>query len=115
MRDERAAFAAMHGPDLLYFGCNPWPWGKPHEAAGIHRTSRQRGSGVAARGASPAVGQAADHWVHGPDHAFSCWRMDRRFCAATARTGLDRRSQPCDRVSLGEGRNERFVEIAAEF
>src|SRR5262245_46446557 len=27
--------------DLLYFLRDPWPWGKPHEAAGIHRTSRQ--------------------------------------------------------------------------
>jgi hypothetical protein len=39
------AFATMHGlnplQDLLYFVRDPWPWGKPHEAAGIHRTSRQ--------------------------------------------------------------------------
>src|SRR5262249_30551263 len=25
---------------LLYFVRAPWPWGKPHEAAGLHRTSR---------------------------------------------------------------------------
>jgi putative ABC transport system substrate-binding protein len=24
---RRAAFAAMHGPDLLYLICDPWPWG----------------------------------------------------------------------------------------
>src|SRR5262249_9442821 len=30
---------------------DPWPWGKPHEAAGLHRTSRQRCSRMAARGA----------------------------------------------------------------
>src|SRR5262245_48401745 len=41
--------------------------------------------------------------------------MDHRVCAATARTRLDRRSQRRDRVSLGEGRNERFAQIAAEF
>ena len=39
---ERVAFAAMHGPDLLYLTRDPWPWGKPHEAAGVHRTFRQR-------------------------------------------------------------------------
>src|SRR5262245_49417236 len=38
--------------DLLYFVRDPWPWGQPHEAAGIHRTSRQRRSGLAACGAS---------------------------------------------------------------
>src|SRR5262245_16154457 len=27
---------------LLYFVRDPWPWGKPHEAAGIHRTCRQQ-------------------------------------------------------------------------
>jgi hypothetical protein len=27
---ERLAFAAMHGPELLYFAPDPWPWGKPH-------------------------------------------------------------------------------------
>src|SRR4029453_7732158 len=25
---ERSTFAAMHGPDLLYFVRNAWPWGK---------------------------------------------------------------------------------------
>jgi hypothetical protein len=25
---EWAAFAAMHGPDLLYFFRDGWPWGK---------------------------------------------------------------------------------------
>jgi len=29
--------------DLLYFVRDPWPWGKPHEAAGIHRTSARPG------------------------------------------------------------------------
>src|SRR5215813_10746580 len=43
--------------DLLYFLRDPWPWGKPHEAAGIHRTSRQRCSRVSACCARPARGQ----------------------------------------------------------
>ena len=49
MRDERAAFAAMYGPDLLYLTRDPWPWGQPHEAAGIHRHCWWRGGGLAAR------------------------------------------------------------------
>src|SRR5262245_35411813 len=49
--------------DLLYFVRDPWPWGKPHEAAGIHRTSRQRCGGVAARGARAAGSQGADDRV----------------------------------------------------
>ena len=40
--------------------------------------------------------------------------MGRRFCAAIARTWLDRRAQHRDRV-WAEGRSERFAEIAAEF
>src|SRR5262249_58219592 len=28
-RHERAAFAAMHGPDLLYLMPDPWPWVSP--------------------------------------------------------------------------------------
>jgi hypothetical protein len=35
-RHGRVAFAAMHGPDLLHLARDPWPWGKPHEAARLH-------------------------------------------------------------------------------
>jgi putative tryptophan/tyrosine transport system substrate-binding protein len=38
-----AAFAAMHGPDLLYLVRDPWPWGKPHEAARVHHAARAAG------------------------------------------------------------------------
>src|SRR5262249_26217398 len=34
---------------LLYFVRDPWPWGKPHEAAGLHHASRRRGGRMAAR------------------------------------------------------------------
>src|SRR5262249_6297417 len=37
------AFAAMHGPDLLYLARDPWPWGSPHEAARVHHPARRRG------------------------------------------------------------------------
>ena len=40
--------------------------------------------------------------------------MDCGFCAASARARLDRGPHGGDRVSLGEGRSERFPEIAAE-
>src|SRR5262245_45709774 len=46
----RPLFIAMRATDplqhLLYFVRAPWPWGKPHEAAGLHRTSWQLGSRV---------------------------------------------------------------------
>jgi hypothetical protein len=49
----------MHGPDLLYFASDPWPWGMPHEAARVHHTARQCSGNLAARGACAADGQAA--------------------------------------------------------
>src|SRR5262249_1252566 len=56
---EAPLFIAMRATDplqdLLYFVRDPWPWGKPHEAAGIHRTSRQRYSRMAARGMGAAA------------------------------------------------------------
>ena len=58
---------------------------------------------VAARGARAAADEAADHRVLGYNHAFSHGRMGCRFRAATARTRLDRRSQYCNRVSVGRG------------
>src|SRR5262249_41826478 len=63
-RAEAQLFIAMRatGPlqDLLYFVRDPWPWGKPHEAAGIHRASRTRR--VAARVARAAGHDACD-WI----------------------------------------------------
>jgi len=38
------AFYCMRAPDplqdLLYFVADPWPWGKPHEAARLHHAAR---------------------------------------------------------------------------
>src|SRR5262249_53587271 len=39
------------------------PWGQPHEAAGIHRTSRQRCSRMAARGACAASRRLSSSWL----------------------------------------------------
>jgi putative ABC transport system substrate-binding protein len=41
--------------------------------------------------------------------------MDGCLCYAPARARLDRGPHHCDRVSLAEGRTERYAEIAAEF
>ena len=56
---------------------------------------------LAARAQQP--GEAADHRVLGREHAFGPEPMDRRFCAAAARTRLDRGPHRRDRVSLGGG------------
>src|SRR5215510_1660873 len=47
---------AMHLPPrhCYTYSRDPWPWGQPHEAAGLHHAARRHGSGVAARGARPA-------------------------------------------------------------
>jgi hypothetical protein len=54
---EGPAFAAMHGPDLLYL--KSLALGKAHEAAGVHRTSRQWCGDVATRGAGAAADTAS--------------------------------------------------------
>ena len=70
---------------------------------------------LAARGARTAAGKAADHRVPRRWGTNNPARMGRRICAAAARTRLDRGPHCRDRVPLGEGRAERYAEIAAEF
>src|SRR5262249_8428882 len=61
--------------DLLYFVRDPWPWGKPHEAAGIHRTSK-RCSRMVARGARAAGGADAESRpAHGARERPRCTRQ----------------------------------------
>ena len=72
------------------------------QAARVHHALGGAG-GMAARGAGAAAGKAADHRVLGREHGFGQEPMDRRFCAAAARTRLDRGSHRRDRVSLGGG------------
>src|SRR5262245_52935331 len=50
----------------------------------VHHAARRRGSSLAARGARAAAGEAADHRIFGPEHAFGRKRVGRRFYAATA-------------------------------
>src|SRR5215813_6358846 len=92
---ERAAFAAMHGPDLLYLTRDPWPWGKPHEAARVHRTPRWRGRWMAARcNGAAARTHAADRCTHEP----GCRRSGgvgagRGVLPGAGRLGLDHRTE----------------------
>ena len=76
--------------DLLYFVRDPWPWGQPHEAAGVHHSPRRHSGGVAARGARAAASKAADRRIFGREHTCSPERTARRFRATAARTWLDR-------------------------
>src|SRR2546425_8068291 len=47
---ERAAFAALHGLDLLY-SHDPWVWGQRDDAARVHYTAQRRRGDLTARGA----------------------------------------------------------------
>src|SRR5947208_2013540 len=69
---------------------------------------------MAARRARAAA-EAADHRVFGRNHAFGGRRTACRIRAAAARTrlGVDGRNVAIE-VRWGEGRSERFAEIAAE-
>src|SRR5262249_17398944 len=69
----------------------------------VHHAAWRRGGRVAPRGARAAAGEAGNYWILGLGHAFSLEPLDRCFCAATARTRLDRGSQCRDRVSVGGG------------
>src|SRR5262249_42831027 len=66
-------FVAMRATDppqrVLYVVRDPWPWRKPHEAAGVHRTFRRRGSGVAAYRTRPPGGGNAGRRIDGHGHA----------------------------------------------
>ena len=65
--------------------------------------SRRRGGGVAARGARAAAGKLPTIGFLGASTPSAMEPMDRRFCAAAARTRLDRGPHRRDRVSLGGG------------
>src|SRR5262249_17710731 len=101
---ERVAFAAMHGPTLLYSACDPWPWGTPHEAARVHHLAQQCG-GVAARGARAAAQGNASHWHVDLGRRESSAMARSRGCISppTANARLDRRAKHGDRLSLGAG------------
>jgi hypothetical protein len=62
-----------------------------------------------------AARETVDHRVLGRKFAFGPEQMDRRFCAAIARTWLDRTPQCRNRVSLGGGSFDRSPELVAEF
>src|SRR5215471_8485423 len=82
---RRPKFAVMHNtaPMNGVVGCDPRAEG-PYETTRVHHAPRRRGGGVAARGARAAAGEAADHRIFGPEHAFGRKRVGRRFYTATA-------------------------------
>ena len=73
-----------------------------------HPAWLRRDGCVAARGARAAGGNATDHRVLWPEHGLGLESVDRCFCAAAARTRLNRGPQPRDQVSLG-GRTQRAL------
>src|SRR5262249_21176060 len=90
-------------PTLLYLTRDPWPWGQPHEAAGIHRTSRELGSRVAARGACAASGDAGDR-LPAPGLALiarAVWGDSRELSAGLAGDRLRGGPKRHDGISWG--------------
>src|SRR5262249_49812302 len=77
--------------------------------------ARRRCGCVAAGGTRTAGQDAADPRLPRRKHAFELDPLDQRLRAAIGRTRLDRRPHGGDRVSMGGGSSERFVEIATEF
>src|SRR5262245_2007641 len=100
--DMSGAFAAMHGPDLLYLARYLWPWGMPHEAARVHRTPRRRGGSVADRDKDARPNCPADRLsqqclarpVRATNGCIPSGPTRRRLC---------RRPERQDRVPLGGG------------
>src|SRR5262249_7633839 len=77
-RPHPRKFAPISGDEgrcWLYFVRDPWPWGKPHEAARVHH-AREHCGGVAARGARAAASEAADHRIPRHKYTFVSERMD---------------------------------------
>ena len=64
-----------------------------HEAARVHHAARRRGGCVAAGGAGAAAGKLPTIGFLGASTPADCEPMGRRFCAAAARTRLDRGAQ----------------------
>jgi putative ABC transport system substrate-binding protein len=68
-----------------------------------------------AGGRRAAGRKASNHRIHGREHAFNREPMGFCFCAAIARTRLDREPTVAIEYRWAEGRPERFAEIADEF
>ena len=75
--------------------------------------------GGAATAALPLTARAQqagnlDHWAPGSGHTFSIRPVDSAFCAAATRARLDQGRNIVIEYRWGEGRSERYAEIAAE-
>ena len=85
-------------------------------AARVHHAARRRGGGVAAGGAC-AAGRADA--AHRRAHAFAADDPERQarvaaFLQGLQQSGLDRRPQPADRLSLGRRQCRRHAQIRGE-
>ena len=74
-----------------------------HRTPRVDHAARRRGSGVAAHGAGAAAGEATDHRVVWDGRGFGVGPVDHSFCAAAARTRLDRGAHRRDPLSLDGG------------
>src|SRR5262249_7194820 len=80
---ERAGFAAMHGPNLLYFHA-PWVWGQRDEAAQLHGTARRHSGNLAGRGTRAADWQGSNNPDSYRGHVLGLGPLDCTFCGIAA-------------------------------
>ena len=86
-----------------------------YATARVYCRSRRRDGRVVGCRAGAAGGEAADHRISWFEHTFSHEWMDRRFCSATRELGWIEGRTVAIEYRWGEGRNERYAEIAEEF
>src|SRR5262249_41192458 len=95
--------------------CNYSPTRKSNEQARVHHAARRRGRHVAARGARAAGEETADHGLARRRSAISQRAWVDAFVQRLRELGwIDGRNGAIE-YRWGEGRAERFAEIAAEF
>src|SRR5262245_15831926 len=87
----------------------------PHEAARVHHNARRCGSNLAARSARAAAGKAADYRVLGRGTASTGGQWAAAFVQRLRELGWIENRTVAIEYRWGEGRDERFAEIAAEF
>ena len=102
-RHKRPAFAAMHGPDLLYLAGDPWPWGTPHETARVHHAARRRGGRMAACGARAAIREDVPDRLSRRVLATRSTSRKLTPCEGPSPARIRGGQEHCHRVSVGRG------------
>jgi ABC-type uncharacterized transport system substrate-binding protein len=85
------------------------------EAAAVHHAARRHGGDVALRGARAAGRKAGNGWGDGLWYAGRYEPFDRRFVQRLHELGWIEGRNVAIEYRWGEGRTERFTEIADEF